>query len=138
VLAERGTAALIVRGHDGLDEVTTAGATDVWTAGEEGIRKATFDTARFGLSRAAPGDLAGGDAAYNAKVVRAVLSGEPSPARDAVLANAAAALAARNGTGSFEDASAGLDRARAAVASGDAAGLLDRWIAFACELAGPR
>jgi anthranilate phosphoribosyltransferase len=90
VLAERGATALIVRGHDGLDEITTADATDVWTASGEGIRKTAFDTARFGLRRARPGDLAGGDAAYNAKVFRAVAGGEPGAALDAVLANAAA------------------------------------------------
>jgi len=122
VLAERGTAALIVRGHDGLDEITTAGPTGVWTASGDGIRKVTFDTARFGLRRARPGDLAGGDAPYNAKVVRAVAAGEPGPALDAVLANAAGALAARNSAtsaGDFDDTfSAGLDEARAAVGSG--------------------
>ncbi|HEY6787303.1 MAG TPA: anthranilate phosphoribosyltransferase [Trebonia sp.] len=142
VLAERGATALVVRGHDGLDEITTADATDLWTASAEGIRKATFDTARFGLRRARPGDLAGGDAAYNAKVVYSVVGGEPGAALDAVLANAAGALAARDGAagaGTFEDAfAAGLDEARAAVSSGAAARLLDQWIALAGELAGPR
>jgi anthranilate phosphoribosyltransferase len=140
VLAERGGAALIVRGRDGLDEITTAGATDLWTASSDGIRQTAFDTARFGLRRALPGDLAGGDAAYNAKVFRAIVSGEPCAATDAVLANAAGALAARNGapvTGNFEDTfAAGLDQARTAISSGAAATLLDQWIAFAGELAG--
>ncbi len=142
VLAERGATALIVRGHDGLDEITTADATDLWTASPDGIRKATFDTARFGLRRARHGDLAGGDAAYNAKVVYSVVGGEPGAALDAVLANAAGALAARDGAagaGSFEDAfAAGLDEARAAVSTGAAARLLDQWIALAGDLAGPR
>ena len=99
-----------MRGRDGLDEITTADATDVWAASGEGIRNTAFDTARFGLRRARPGDLAGGDAAYNAKVVRSVVvGGEPGPALDAVLANAAGALAARSGaasTGGFEDSAA--------------------------------
>jgi anthranilate phosphoribosyltransferase len=142
VLAGRGATALVVRGHDGLDEITTAAATDVWAASRDGVRKAAFDTARFGLDRARPGDLAGGDAAYNAKVARAVAAGEPGPALDAVLANAAGALAARNsvdGAGAFEDAfAAGLDQARTAVSSGAAARLLDQWIALAVELASPR
>jgi len=109
VLAGRGATALVVRGRDGLDEITTADATDVWAASGEGIRKTAFDTARFGLRRARPGDLAGGDAAYNAKVVRSVVGGERGPALDAVLANAAGALAARSGaasTGGFEDSAA--------------------------------
>jgi anthranilate phosphoribosyltransferase len=140
VLAERGTAALVVRGQDGLDEITTTTETDVWTADTAGVRKATFDTARFGLRRAAPGDLRGGDAAHNAAVVRTAASGTPGPVLDAVLANAAGALAARSrADGSFEDAfAAGLDLARAAVASGDAVALLSRWIGFARRLAGTR
>jgi anthranilate phosphoribosyltransferase len=142
VLAGRGTTALVVRGRDGLDEITTADATDLWTATGAGIRKTTFDTARFGLPRARPGDLAGGDASCNAKVVRSVAAGEPGPALDAVLANAAGALAARNGaagTAGFEGAfAAGLDQARTAVSSGAASSLLDQWIALAGELAGPR
>ena len=142
VLAERGATALVVRGHDGIDEITTAGPTDVWTASGEGIRKATFDIARFGLRRARPGDLRGGDAACNAKVVHSVVGGEPGPVLDAVLANAAGALAARNGaagTGSFEDAfAAGLDEARAAVSNGAADRLLDQWTALASDLAGSR
>jgi anthranilate phosphoribosyltransferase len=142
VLAGRGATALVVRGRDGLDEITTAAPTDVWAATGGDIRKGTFDTARYGLGRARPGDLAGGDAAYNAKVARAVAADEPGPVLDAVLANAAGALAARDGTGSaeaFEDAfAAGLDQARAAVSSGAAARLLDQWIALAVELASPR
>ena len=142
MLAERGATALVVRGHDGLDEITTADSTDLWTVSGEGIRKIAFDTARFGIRRARPGDLAGGDAAYNAKVVRTVADGEPGPVLDAVLANAAGALAASNGAaggGSFEDAfAAGLDEARDAIGSGAAARLLDQWIALAGELAGSR
>lgn len=141
VLAERGAAAVVVRGQDGLDEITTAAATDLWTASGGGIRRSAFDTARFGLSRAVPAALAGGDAAHNAKVFRAIAGGEPGPAADAVLANAAGALAARNGAaaGDFEGAFAdGLDRARTAVSSGAAAALLDRWIALAGQLADPR
>jgi hypothetical protein len=67
--------------------------------------------------------------------------GRTRPALDAVLANAAGTLAARNGAasiGGFEDAfAAGLDQARTAVSSGAAARLLDQWIALAGELAGP-
>jgi anthranilate phosphoribosyltransferase len=98
VLASRGATGLVVRGQDGLDEITTTTATDVWTAGEAGVRHLTIDACRFGLRKAEPGDLRGGDAAYNAKAVLSVLGGEPGPALDAVLANAAGALTARTGT----------------------------------------
>jgi anthranilate phosphoribosyltransferase len=141
VLAERGASALVVHGHDGLDEITTAAPTDVWTTeAEGGVRRTTFDTARFGLAHPEPDGLRGGDAAYNAKAVHTVLSGAPGAARDAVLANAAGGLAAHSAIGgstvSFEDAfTEGLDRARAAVDTGAAALLLDRWIELASSLA---
>ena len=50
VLAGRGATALVVRGRDGLDEITTAAPTDVWAASGDGVRKESFDTARFGLA----------------------------------------------------------------------------------------
>ncbi|MFD8670514.1 anthranilate phosphoribosyltransferase [Streptomyces microflavus] len=142
VLAERGASALVVRGHDGLDEITTAAPTDVWTIDAHGaVRTTTFDTLRFGLARPQEDALRGGDATYNAKAVHTVLSGAPGAGRDAVLANAAGALAAHSGlagTTSFEDAFAdGLARARTAIDDGAAAGLLDRWIKLASTLAEP-
>ncbi|APU15210.1 anthranilate phosphoribosyltransferase [Actinoalloteichus fjordicus] len=144
VLAERDASALVVRGHDGLDEITTAAPTDVWaTTAGGGVRTTTLDTARFGLARPQPDALRGGDADYNARVVHTVLSGAPGAARDAVLANAAGALAAHSGIAgrqaSLEDAFAdGLDRARTAVDSGAAADLLERWITLASTVAEPR
>ncbi|MER6393816.1 anthranilate phosphoribosyltransferase [Streptomyces sp. NPDC001523] len=142
VLAERGARALVVRGLDGLDEITTAASTEVWTIGEQGrVHTTTIDTLRFGLARPRPDALRGGDAAYNAAAVHTVLGGAPGAARDAVLANAAGALAAHSGvlqgaqSASFEAAFAdGLDRARAAVDSGAAAGLLQRWVKLASTL----
>lgn len=145
VLAERGASALVVRGHDGLDEITTAAPTDVWTTtAAGGVVHTSFDTLRFGLRRPAEDALRGGDAAYNAAAVHTMLSGAPGAARDAVLANAAGALVAHRGTtlecvAAFEDAFAeGLDRARAAVDSGAAATLLERWVKVASALAEPR
>ncbi|WP_377273134.1 anthranilate phosphoribosyltransferase [Peterkaempfera sp. SMS 1(5)a] len=140
VLAGRGARALVVRGHDGLDEITTAAPTDGWIAQEGGVRAVTFDTAHFGLPRVDADALRGGDVTYNAAAVHTVLGGAPGAARDAVLANAAGALAAYDGfAGSFEEAfAAGLDRARAAVDSGAAAALLERWIKLAGSLAQPR
>lgn len=139
VLAERGTAALVVRGRDGLDEITTAAPTDVWiTDAVGGVHASSLDTARYALARPHPDALRGGDAIANAKAVHAVLDGARGGARDAVLANAAGALAVHGGLDpeSFDDAfGRGLERARAAVDDGDAAALLGRWIALANELA---
>ncbi|GHG13426.1 anthranilate phosphoribosyltransferase [Streptomyces filamentosus] len=139
VLAARGTRALVVRGQDGLDEITTAAVTDVWHADDSGVHRTTFDTARFGLARPGADALRGGDAGYNANAVHTVLSGAPGAARDAVLANTAGALAAHNATAGLEDAFAdGLDRARVAIDSGAAADLLARWTKLATALAAPR
>ncbi|MEU5240946.1 anthranilate phosphoribosyltransferase [Streptomyces lydicus] len=144
VLAGRGASALVVRGHDGLDEITTAAATEVWTTtATGGVSRTSFDTLRFGLSRPTEDALRGGDAAYNAAAVHTVFSGAPGAARDAVLANAAGALVAHRGPAEdatvFQDAFAdSLDRARAAVDSGAAATLLERWVKLTTALAEPR
>ncbi|MER6125934.1 anthranilate phosphoribosyltransferase [Streptomyces sp. NPDC001795] len=137
VLADRGTRALVVRGDDGLDEITTAAPTSIWTAGPDGVRTLALDTADFGLPRATPEGLRGGDAAYNASAVHRVLGGELGAARDAVLANAAGALVAQRGLGenlrdAFGDA---LQAAREAIDSGAAAATLERWLKLADQLA---
>ncbi|GAA4556784.1 anthranilate phosphoribosyltransferase [Planotetraspora kaengkrachanensis] len=138
VLAERGTSALVVRGEDGLDEITTAAPTNVWIADIDGVREETLDAAAFGLRRSTPDALRGGDAAYNASVVHRVLAGEPGAVRDAVLANAAGALAAhRNLGGGLHNAFAtGLEEARHAIDSGGAATTLQNWLKLASSLAG--
>ena len=136
VFARRGVAALVVRGDDGLDELTTATTSRVWRVRAGTVQEVGVDPARLGLPRSAVGDLRGGDAAFNASVVRAVLAGRPGPVRDAVLLNAAAALVAlQDATGDppvpLEDAlAAGLERAAAAVDSGSALTALDRWVAL--------
>ncbi len=96
VLAARDRAALVFRGDDGLDELTTTGPSRVWEVvpGQGEPRVQHLDPADLGIERASLADLTGGDAAYNASVVRGVLAGEPGPVRDAVLLNASAALVA--------------------------------------------
>ncbi|GAA1282039.1 anthranilate phosphoribosyltransferase [Planotetraspora silvatica] len=140
VLAERGASALVVRGQDGLDEITTAAPTDVWIANGDGVRRESLNAAGFGLARSTPEALRGGDAAYNASAVHRVLAGEPGAARDAVLANAAGALAAHRGLGGglHEAFATGLDEARHAIDSGAAATTLENWLKLASSLADRR
>lgn len=130
--ARRGTRALVVRGDDGLDEITTTTTSTVWVVSGGEVTERTFDPASLGIARATADDLRGGDAAANAEVVRELVGGKPGPVRDAVLINAAAALAAFTGfSASLEDdLRGGLTRAAEAIDSGAAATLLDRWIAF--------
>ncbi|WP_326647559.1 MULTISPECIES: anthranilate phosphoribosyltransferase [unclassified Streptomyces] len=140
VLAERGTSALVVRGEDGLDEITTAAPTSIWIADSGGVRQETLDAADFGLARSTPDALRGGDATYNASVVHRVLGGELGAARDAVLANAAGALAAHRGLdGGLHDAFAtGLEEASHAIDSGAAATTLKNWLKLAASLTGQK
>jgi anthranilate phosphoribosyltransferase len=133
VFARRGTTALVVRGDDGLDEITTTTTSSVWVVSDGTVTKTTLDPAALGIPRATASDLRGGDAAANAEVVRELVGGKPGPVRDAVLINSAAALAGFTGfSGSLEDdLRRGLTRAAEAIDSGAAAALLDRWVAFA-------
>ncbi len=137
VLAARGADALVFRGDDGLDELTTTSTSTVWVVAEGQVSSCTFDPASLGLPRAALEDLRGADAAFNAAVARSLLAGETGPVRDAVLLNAAAAIAAHDGgAGDLVDRLAsGLTRASDALADGRAAALLDRWITVSRELA---
>ena len=135
VLAGRGVSALVVRGDDGLDEVTTTTTTRVWVVRNGQVTPAVVDAAALGLAPAQPADLRGGDAAHNAAVTRRFLAGEGGPVRDAVLVNAAAALVAADGgpgaQGLESALAAALPRAAAAVDDGAAAALLARWVAAA-------
>ncbi len=136
VLAVRGDSALVFRGDDGLDELTTTTTSTVWLVSAGQVVVDSFDPASIGLAPASAADLRGGDAAHNAAVVRALLAGETGAVRDTVLLNAAAAIAAYDGRcSSARDAiEYGLPLAAAAVDSGAAAGLLDRWIETSQQL----
>jgi anthranilate phosphoribosyltransferase len=130
VLAARGASALVFRGDDGLDELTTTGPSHVWEVAGGTVAESTLDPAALGVPRARLEDLRGGDAAHNAAIVRRFLAGERGPVRDAVLLNAAAALVASGtGSGSLETRmAAGLAEAERSVDSGAAATVLEKWV----------
>jgi anthranilate phosphoribosyltransferase len=86
--------ALVVHGLDGLDEITITGPTRVAEARDGIVRTYEVDPEEFGMTRSPIEDIAGGNAADNAAIVREVLSGKESPRRDVVLLNSAAALVA--------------------------------------------
>ncbi|MGC7099805.1 anthranilate phosphoribosyltransferase [Amycolatopsis lurida] len=136
VFARRGNSVLLVRGDDGLDEITTTTTTSAWVVSRGQVREESIDPAAWEIARSTAEDLRGGDAAFNAEVVRELVSGKPGPVRDAVLVNAAGALAAHTGfTGSLtEDIGSGLARAAEAIDSGAAADLLTRWVALSKSL----
>jgi anthranilate phosphoribosyltransferase len=137
VLAARGASALVFRGEDGLDELTTTGPSRVWVVRDGAVTEESVGPGDFGIAVAALEDLRGADAAYNAGVARRFLDGETGPVRDAVLLNAAAALVALEpGNGALADElRAGIARAAESVDSGRAATSLTAWVDTSRELA---
>jgi anthranilate phosphoribosyltransferase len=137
VFAGRGASVLVVRGDDGLDEITTCGQTTAWVVEGGEVRTDRIDPAAFGLPIVTPEDLLGGDAVHNAQVVRRTMDGEKGPVRDAVLLNAAGAVAAYRGFTAdlTADLAAGMQQVADAVDSGAATDLLTRWATRSTELA---
>ncbi|HET8994181.1 MULTISPECIES: anthranilate phosphoribosyltransferase [unclassified Rhodococcus (in: high G+C Gram-positive bacteria)] len=136
VLAQRGNSALVVRGDDGLDELTTSTTSTVHIVRDGAVETQTLDPTRLGISRVPLEALRGGDAAENAVIARACLAGETGPVRDAVLLNAAGAIAAFRGLdGGLEDAlAAGFEVAATSIDSGAAAQVLEKWAAVTTRL----
>jgi anthranilate phosphoribosyltransferase len=144
VFAARGDAAIVMRGEDGLDEFTTTAPTRLWVAAGGAVRETVLDAADLGLERSTAGQLRGADAAFNGAVARRMLGGETGAVRDAVVVNAAVALASRDGLDdpsrlATDDAlvatmGAAITRATHSIDSGRAAEVLDRWVALATEL----
>jgi anthranilate phosphoribosyltransferase len=114
--------ALVVHGLDGLDEITITGPTRVAEARDGTVRTYEVDPEEFGMMRATLADIAGGDAAENAAIVRDVLSGKKSPRRDVVVLNSAAALVA---AGRVDHLTDGVPLAAKSIDSGAAAAKLE-------------
>jgi anthranilate phosphoribosyltransferase len=122
--------ALVVHGLDGLDEITITGVTRVAEAREGSVRSYEIEPEEFGMKRATLSDIAGGDAAENAAIIRAVLDGEKSPRRDVVLLNSAAALVA---AGRAEHLAEAVPLAAKSIDSGTAAEKLEALRRFSAE-----
>ena len=133
VLAANGARrALVVYGHDGLDELTTTTtSTMLDTAGGE-ITRTTVDPAALGLAPAVLGDLTAGDAAASALAARRVLDGDKGPHRDVVLLNAAAGILVAGLAGSLAE---GIEAAARSIDDGRAAGVLERLAKTSTEAA---
>ncbi len=106
VLQRRGAArAMVVHGHDGIDELTIAGRSTIWEVRDGDVSQYDLDPASLGLTVVDPDQLRGGDAQANATIAGAVFAGEPGSARDIVALNAAAGLVVG---GRADDLAAGL------------------------------
>ena len=125
---------LIVHSADGLDEISTTCATGVVEvfAGQGYDERYEITPEQFGITPTRLEELAGGDAAENAGLLRAVVDGEPGPKLDIVLLNAGAALYIAEAAVSIAD---GVEKARVAVASGAARTKLDLLVATTRRLA---
>ncbi len=117
----------VVHGHDGLDELTTTGATDVAEVKDGKVTVFEVTPADAGLAPAKLSDLKGGDAKHNAAAIRDVLAGKKTPLRDIAMLNAAAALIV---AGKAADLTEGAALAARSIDSGAAQHALDRLIAI--------
>ena len=138
VLSDRGVDGFVFRGDDGLDEITLTTSTTVLTIGQGEIKSWRIDPRDFGIAYAPISELTGGDGSENARVTLAILAGEHGAPRDAMVLNAAAAIAAFRGDQdrTVEDRIAeGVVAAVGAIDNGAAADLLARWVALTQKLA---
>ena len=122
--------ALVVHGSDGLDEITVTGPTRVAEVRDGQVHSYDVTPDEFGLHRATFDDISGGDAAFNASLIREVLAGKKSARRDVVLLNAAAALVAAGRADHLRDA---VPLAATAIDSGAALTKLQALITFTAD-----
>jgi len=117
-LAALGTErAMVVRGDDGLDEITTTTTTTIAHVRDGSVEIESFDSRSVGIDRATLAELQAGDLDDAASVIRAILDGEPGPKADIAVLNAAAALVVG---GLAETMAEGVGSSREAIASGAA------------------
>ncbi|HUP85267.1 MAG TPA: anthranilate phosphoribosyltransferase [Acidimicrobiales bacterium] len=121
LLANGAVRAMVVFGHDGLDELTTTTTSTVLELRDDKVRTFEVDPGALGLATTAEAALRGGDATANAELARRILDGEPGPHRDIVLLNAAAGIVV---AGVCDDLPDGIERARASIADGRAGEVL--------------
>jgi anthranilate phosphoribosyltransferase len=122
--------ALVVTSHDGLDEISTSAPTRMSETHAGQFRTRDISPEDFGLSRSPAGSIEGGDAPTNARILARLFAGEQGPYRDAVLANASAALVV---AGVALDFLEGVERAAEALDSGLAASRLKQLIDFSSD-----
>jgi anthranilate phosphoribosyltransferase len=130
VLGDRGVDGFVFRGDDGLDEISLATTTSVLCIGAGEIASDRIDPLDFGIERAPISALVGGDSTENARITTAILAGEKGAPRDAVVLNAAAAIAAYEGRFDLslqQRMSIGVSRAIEAIDSGASTLLVKRW-----------
>jgi anthranilate phosphoribosyltransferase len=128
VLAELGTRrAMVVHGLDGLDEITTTTETQVGEVVAGEVKEWLLNPEDYGIARAKPEDLLGGEICENVAIIKRIFDGEKGPKRDIVLLNAGTALAV---AGRAADIKEGIAVAAEAIDSGAARKKLADYITF--------
>jgi anthranilate phosphoribosyltransferase len=140
-VAARGRSALVFRGSDGLDELTTTGISEIWQVSGGEVREFVLDPVKFGIPKANAEALVGGDAKHNAQIARIVLGADKwdatlRPARDIVTLNAAGGIVAYEmaknpavaNVDLHERFASALEKVQVALDSGAAATKLSAWI----------
>ena len=118
VLKNLGTThAFVVRGEDGLDEITLTTATKVTELKDGSVRTYKITPEEFGFDRCSADELTGGESEENASIILKIFNGEQGPRRDIVLLNSAAAICAAGKTGSIAE---GVAVAHGAIHTGEA------------------
>jgi anthranilate phosphoribosyltransferase len=122
--------AMVVFGQDGLDEISMSAPTSVCELRNGEFKSYVIEPEQFGFTRCKKEDILGGTPAENAKITRAILSGEPGPKRDAVLLNSGAAISIARPELSMAD---GIKIAREIIDSGKALKQLEQFITLSKE-----
>ena len=136
VFRTRGATALVFRGEDGLDELTTTGYSRIWEVSRGDVHEFDIHPRDVGLATSKMDDLLGGTPDHNADVLRRTLAGETGPVRDIVLLNAAAGIVAyrlsqdptQMQRGMIERLVEALGEAAAAIDDGRATAKLAQWV----------
>jgi anthranilate phosphoribosyltransferase len=134
---QRGATALVYRGEDGVDKITTTGHSKVFEVGRGSVTEHDFDPREVGFSYSSIDDIRGGTPDENAGLARKVLSGEKNAARDIILLNSAVGIVAHRLSNnpaerdrSFVDRmSDAVEVSAHAIDSGAASAKLDAWVA---------
>jgi anthranilate phosphoribosyltransferase len=124
--------ALVVYGHDGLDELTTTTTSTVLELSDGAVRASEVDPSDLGIAQAEATAIQGGDAGANLALARHVLDGKPGAHRDLVLLNSAAGLVAG---GLVDDLATGYEAAVASVDGGAAARVAEQVVAVSNQAA---
>ncbi|MEY4899468.1 MAG: anthranilate phosphoribosyltransferase [Actinomycetota bacterium] len=134
---QRGATALVYRGEDGIDKITTTGHSKVFEVSRGSITEHDFDPREVGFAYSSIDDIRGGTPDENAALARTVLAGEKNAARDIIVLNAAAGIVAHRLSKNpaerdrslVERMSEAAEVATHSIDSGAASAKLDAWVA---------